>query len=74
MIWLPARKCSLTPEMWSFEQSVQYEVTTVKGITNILFGGEGLFLTKLTGPGRIILQTQNFNDFSSKIIARIPKG
>ena len=63
-----------TGNVVAFEQSVQYEVTTVKGITNILFGGEGLFLTKLTGPGRIILQTQNFNDFSSKIIARIPKG
>jgi uncharacterized protein (AIM24 family) len=29
----------------------------VGGCSKILFGGEGLFMTKLTGPGRILLQT-----------------
>ncbi len=61
-----------TGNVVAFDASVNYEIETVKGIKNVLFGGEGLFLTKLTGPGRIILQTQNFNDFASKIIARIP--
>jgi uncharacterized protein (TIGR00266 family) len=40
-----------------FEASVAFEVTRVPGIKNILFGGEGLFLVKLTGPGRVWLQT-----------------
>ena len=62
-----------TGNVVAFEASVQYEIETVKGLGNILFGGEGLFLTRLTGPGKIILQTQNFNDFAGKIIARIPK-
>lgn len=61
-----------TGNVVAFEPTVQYEIETVKGLGNILFGGEGLFLTRLTGPGRIMLQTQNFNDFAGKIIARIP--
>lgn len=63
-----------TGNVVAFDPNVQYEIETVKGLGNILLGGEGLFLTKLTGPGRIILQTQNFNDFAGRIIARIPKS
>ncbi|MBO7473263.1 MAG: TIGR00266 family protein [Ruminococcus sp.] len=62
-----------TGNVVAFEPTVQYEIETVKGLGNIFFGGEGLFLTKLTGPGKIILQTQNFNDFASKILALAPK-
>ena len=62
-----------TGNVVAFDQTVGYEIQTVKGLGNILFGGEGLFLTKLTGPGKIILQTQNFNDFAGKIIALVPK-
>ena len=40
-----------------FEPTVQYEITMVRGITNIFFSGEGLFLATLTGPGKIWLQT-----------------
>lgn len=58
----------------AFEKTVSYEVETVKGVKNVLFGGEGLFLTKLTGPGRVILQTQNFYDFASKIANLIPSN
>ena len=61
-----------TGNVVAFEKSVRYEVETVKGIKNIFLGGEGLFLTKLTGPGRVILQTQNFNDFAGKIIRLMP--
>ena len=63
-----------TGNVVAFDKSVQYEVETVKGLGNIFFVGEGLFITKLTGPGRVILQTQNFNDFAGRIIARVPKG
>lgn len=61
-----------TGNVVAFEKSVSYEIETVKGLSNIFFGGEGLFLTKLVGPGRVILQTQNFNDFAGRIISRIP--
>lgn len=63
-----------TGNIVAFEPTVSYEIETVKGLGNIFFGGEGLFLTRLTGPGRIILQTQNFNDFASRILARMPKS
>lgn len=56
----------------AFEKTVSYEIEAVKGIKNMLVGGEGIFLTRLTGPGKIILQTQNFNEFAGRIISRIP--
>jgi len=40
-----------------FEESVAFDITTIRGITNALFGGDGIFLVQLTGPGRIWLQT-----------------
>ena len=61
-----------TGNVVAFEKTVNYEVETVKGLKNIFFGGEGLFLTKLTGPGRVILQTQNFNEFAGRIISMMP--
>lgn len=61
-----------TGNVVAFERSVKYEVETVKGLKNIFFGGEGLFLTKLTGPGKVILQTQNFNEFAGRIARMIP--
>ena len=61
-----------TGNVVAFERSVSYEIETVKGLKNIFLGGEGLFLTKLTGPGRVILQTQNFNEFAGRIIRMVP--
>ena len=40
-----------------FEESVSFDITTIRGITNALFGGDGIFLVQLTGPGRIWLQS-----------------
>jgi uncharacterized protein (TIGR00266 family) len=40
-----------------FEERVNFGITTLRGISNIFFGGDGLFLAELTGPGRIWLQT-----------------
>ena len=58
-----------TGNVVAFEPTVQYEIETVKGLGNIFLGGEGLFLTKLVGPGKVILQTQNFNDFAGRILS-----
>ncbi len=41
----------------AFQASVSFQVTTVPGIKNMIFGGDGIFLVALTGPGRIWLQT-----------------
>ena len=55
-----------------FEKSVGYSVETVKGFKNILFGGEGLFLTVLTGPGKVWLQTVSLSELASKLRKYIP--
>ena len=40
-----------------FDASVSYDVQLAGGIKTMLFGGEGLFLATLTGPGRVIVQS-----------------
>lgn len=61
-----------TGNLVAFEDTVFYEIETVKGGMNIFLGGEGLFLTSLTGPGKVILQTQNFAEFAGRIAGYIP--
>ena len=61
-----------TGNVVAFEPTVKYEIETVKGVKNVLLGGEGLFLTKLTGPGKIIIQSQNFGEFAGRIASFIP--
>ena len=41
----------------AFQTSVSFQITTVPGIKNLIFGGDGIFLAALTGPGKIWLQT-----------------
>jgi uncharacterized protein (TIGR00266 family) len=40
-----------------FQDTVQFSITTVKGIKNKIFGGDGIFLAEMVGPGRIWLQS-----------------
>ena len=62
-----------TGNVAAFEECVQYSVETVKGFKNILFGGEGLFLTTLSGPGRVWLQTMTMPSFAKRLIPFLPK-
>lgn len=48
-------------------------VEQVKGLKNVMFGGEGLFNTRVTGPGNIVLQTMTVHGFAS-IIAPYVRG
>ena len=41
----------------AFQSSVGFQITRVPGIRNMIFGGDGIFLAALTGPGRVWLQT-----------------
>lgn len=54
------------------EESVHMSIDAVKGFKNILFGGEGLFLTTLTGPGKVYLQSIPIQNFANNIIPFIP--
>ena len=62
-----------TGNVVAFESTVSYEIETVKGLGNIFLGGEGLFLTKLVGPGKVIIQSQNFGDFAGRVLKLLPK-
>ena len=46
-----------TGNVAGFDSTVSIDIQTVKGVKNMVFGGEGIFNTVLTGPGRIWLQT-----------------
>jgi len=48
-------------------EGVQMDITTVPGLKNILFGGEGLFLTTLKGPGRVWLQSMPLGQLSQTL-------
>ena len=48
------------------------DVQTVKGVKNVLFGGEGLFNTVVTGPGRVVLQTMPVSNFAGAIASVLP--
>lgn len=46
-----------TGNVLGFEEGVKMEIQKVEGLKNIFFGGEGVFHTRLTGPGKVWLQT-----------------
>ena len=50
------------------------DIQTVKGAKNMLFGGEGLFNTVVTGPGRVILQTMPLSAFAGSITPYLPSS
>lgn len=52
----------------AFATTVDYNIEFVGGIRNTLFGGEGLFLTTLTGPGKVYLQSLPFSRMAKKIV------
>lgn len=56
-----------TGHVAAFEPSVQFDIEMVKGLKNIFFGGEGLFLTTLTGPGKVYLQTMPLQNLAGKL-------
>lgn len=58
----------------AFEPSVTFDIETVPGIQNKLFGGEGLFYARLTGPGRVVLQTLPFSRLADRILAASPRA
>ena len=57
-----------TGHIAAYERSVKYDAKMVKGFKNMLFGGEGLFLTTLTGPGKVYLQTMTMPSFAERIM------
>jgi len=57
----------------AFQSSVSFQVTTVPGIKNMIFGGDGIFLVQLSGPGRIWLQTLPIAKLAHAIEKYLPR-
>lgn len=55
-----------------FEDTVSFDIEMIKGMSNILFGGEGLFLATLKGPGRIWLHSMTVSKMASRIMEYLP--
>jgi uncharacterized protein (TIGR00266 family) len=58
----------------AFHEGVRYDIQFVGGFKNALFGGEGLFLATLTGPGKVILQTLPFSRLAGRILGTTNEG
>lgn len=57
-----------------YEPTVDYDISRVKGARNILFGGEGLFLATLQGPGKVWLQSLPLANLASTLSRYLPTG
>ena len=63
-----------TGNVAGFTEGVRMEIQQVPGMKNKLLGGEGLFNTLLTGPGRVWLQTMPISGVAASILPNIPSG
>jgi uncharacterized protein (AIM24 family) len=58
----------------AFQASVGFNITTVPGIKNAIFGGDGIFLAVLQGPGTVWLQTLPISRLAHQIGEYLPRG
>ena len=58
----------------AFQASVGFNITTVPGIKNAIFGGDGIFLAVLQGPGTVYLQTLPISRLAHQIGEYLPRG
>lgn len=55
-----------------YEPTVNYDISMVRGVKNMLFGGEGMFLATLEGPGKIWLQSMPITNLAGKLRKYLP--
>lgn len=61
-----------TGNLAMFDEAVEYSVERVKGVKNMIWGGEGLFLATCVGPGRVWVQSLPISEFAGKIAEYLP--
>lgn len=61
-----------TGSVGMYESTVKMNVEMIKGFSNVLFGGEGLFLTTLTGPGKVWVQTMPIQSMAGEMFPYLP--
>ncbi len=70
----PAETLRVHPgHVGAFQSSVSFQITTVPGIKNMIFGGDGIFLAALTGPVRVWLQTLPISKLAHAIDQYLPR-
>ena len=57
----------------AWQESVKYDIESAGGIKTALFGGEGLFVTTLTGPGKIIIQSMTLPALAASLVPYLPQ-
>ncbi len=61
-----------TGHLAMYQPTVDFDIITVKGVKNILFGGEGLFLAHVKGPGKVWLQSMPIINLAGKLRRYLP--
>ncbi|KAA3643308.1 MAG: TIGR00266 family protein [Chloroflexi bacterium] len=57
----------------AFQPSVDYDIQRMRGVRNILFSGEGLFLATMKGPGKVWLQSLPLSNLAAKLSRYMPQ-
>ena len=57
-----------------FDESVGYDIKKAGSVKTVFFGGEGIFITTLTGPGNVILQSMTLGNLASALRQFLPRG
>ncbi|MCD6455330.1 MAG: TIGR00266 family protein [Methanophagales archaeon] len=63
-----------TGSVVGFDSTVGYDITMAGNVKSMLFGGEGIFLTTLKGPGHVILQSMTIKNLAAAIMPFMPSG
>ena len=63
-----------TGNLAMMDATCSIDVQMIKGVKNMFFGGEGLFNTVITGPGKVTLQTMPVTGLAAALIPFLPKG
>jgi uncharacterized protein (TIGR00266 family) len=58
----------------AFQASVSFQIARIPGISNMIFGGDGIFLAALTGPGRVWLQSLPISKLAHALKEYLPSG
>ncbi len=58
----------------AFQSTVSFQISRIPGISNMIFGGDGIFLAALTGPGRVWLQSLPISRLAHALMEYLPSG
>ena len=61
-----------TGSVVGWDGSVNFDIQRVKGIKTMFFGGEGLFLTTLKGPGKVVIQSMSLSNLATSLMPFLP--